>query len=182
MTRLTAIAVSLCAALAFAAESKEETQKKVDEAMQKSCELAKKNVIDNKAACASEATALEAVDCANKDQRKASDFLKVQGECLKKVKAGGAKAEEKPAEGTAAAPAEGEKKKGSHCKVIDETGAVVVEHDSEGTTIKCQGEIREKVKAAKCEPGKKLTYQYVSESAPGKEGKPVGMNITCPKK
>ena len=81
------------------------------------------------------------------------------------------------------APADGgEKKKGSHCKLVDETGAVVVEHDSEGTTIKCQGEIREKVKALKCEPGKKLSLQYIGESAPGKEGKPVPTNISCPKK
>jgi hypothetical protein len=76
----------------------------------------------------------------------------------------------------------GEKKKGSHCKVMDETGAVIAEHDSEGTTIKCQGEIREKVKAEKCEPGKKLAYQYVGEASPGKEGKPIAMNISCPKK
>jgi hypothetical protein len=86
----------------------------------------------------------------------------------------------------AAAPAEEKKtegkKKGSHCKVMDEAGAVVVEHDSEGSTIKCQSEIREKVKGEKCEPGKKLAYQYVGESAPGKEGKPIAMNITCSKK
>lgn len=74
-----------------------------------------------------------------------------------------------------------EKKSGSHCKVVDETGTLVVEHDSEGTTLKCQGEIREKVKAARCESGKKLSYQYIGESSPGREGKPVGMNITCPK-
>ena len=71
---------------------------------------------------------------------------------------------------------------GSHCRVIDETGTPVVEHDSDGTTLKCQGEIREKVKALKCEPGKKLSYQYIGESAPGREGKPVAMSITCPKK
>src|SRR5262245_37971263 len=68
-------------------------------------------------------------------------------------------------------------KKGTHCKVTDEAGAVVLEHDSEGTTIKCQGEIREKVKAEKCEPGKKLALQYVADG-----GKPIAMNISCPKK
>lgn len=71
---------------------------------------------------------------------------------------------------------------GSHCRVLDETGTLVVEHDSDGTTLKCQGEVREKVKALRCAPGKKLSYRYIGESGPGKEGKPVTMNITCPKK
>jgi hypothetical protein len=169
------------AGLMLAADSKEDAQKKVDEAMAKSCELAKKNVENNKEACADQAKAFEALDCASKESRKAVDFLKVQGECLKKVKET-AKAGA-PAEGAAGGPAgSGEKKKGSHCKVMDEAGAVLLEHDSEGTTIKCQGEIREKVKAEKCEPGKKLALQYVGESAPGKEGKPSAMNISCPKK
>ena len=30
--------------------------------------------------------------------------------------------------------------------------------------------------------GSALAFQYVGESAPGKEGKPIAMNITCPKK
>jgi len=150
----------------LAADSKEDAQKKVDEAMAKSCELAKKNVENNKEACSDQAKAFEALDCASKDSRKSVDFLKVQGECLKKVK-----------EGAKAAPASEKKAAGTHCKVTDEAGAVVLEHDSEGTTIKCQGEIREKVKAEKCEPGKKLALQYLADG-----GKPIAMNITCPKK
>ncbi len=64
----------------------------------------------------------------------------------------------------------------THCKLLDDAGAVVVEHDSAGTTVRCQGEIREKVKARRCAPGKKLQLQYVSEP-----GKPIAMTITCPK-
>lgn len=170
MKRFTAVAVSLCAAVAFAADSKEDAQKKVDEAMAKSCELSKKNVMDHKDVCAEAATALEPIDCANKDQRKSVDFLKLNVECAKKMKAGGAaKTEDKPADGAAAAPAEGgEKKKGSHCKVVDEAGAVVVEHDSEGTTIKCQGEIREKVKAASVSRGRSSRFSTWVSRSPAK--------------
>jgi hypothetical protein len=174
-----------CTALsAFAADSKEDAQKKVDEAMQQSCELAKKNVADKAAECPDESKALAAVNCADKGSRKSVDFLKLNVECAKKLKADAkaAKAEAKEAKAEAKDEKAADKKGGSHCKVMDEAGAVVLEHDSEGGSIKCQGEIREKVKASKCTPKAKLTLQYVGESAPGKEGKPIAMNITCPAK
>ena len=71
--------------------------------------------------------------------------------------------------------------KGTHCKALDETGAVQLELDSEGSSIKCMGELREKVKAEKCAPGKKLDWKFVGE-AMGKELKPTSLTITCPKK
>ena len=43
------------------------------------------------------------------------------------------------------------------------------------------GEVRELVKKEKCEPSKKLAYKFIGEAF-GKEMKPTGMNITCPRK
>jgi len=177
--------VMLCAAVlastAFAEDKKADAQAKVDAAMAQSCELTKKNVVAKKDVCVEEAATLEATDCNDKDARKKADFLKLNGTCLEKVKAaakGGAKKEE------AAAPADDKEKakgKGSHCKALDETGAVQLELDSEGGSIKCLSEIREKVKAEKCAPGKELEWKFVGESM-GKELKPSSLTITCPKK
>jgi hypothetical protein len=69
------------------ADKKADAQAKVDAAMQKSCELSKKNIDAKKDICADEATAIDAVDCADKEARKSVDFLKLGGECTKKVKA-----------------------------------------------------------------------------------------------
>ena len=69
------------------ADKKADAQAKADAAAQKSCEAAKKNVDAKKDVCADEATALEAVDCADKEGRKAVDFVKLGAECTKKVKA-----------------------------------------------------------------------------------------------
>jgi hypothetical protein len=75
----------------------------------------------------------------------------------------------------------GIKKRGTHCKALDENSAVVLEHDSDGNALKCQQEIREAVKQSRCEVGKKLNYQFVGESL-GKEMKPTPLTITCPSK
>lgn len=175
--------VMLCAAVlasaAFAEDKKADAQAKVDAAMAQSCELTKKNVVAKKDVCVEEAATLEATDCNDKDARKKADFLKLNGTCLEKVKAaakGGAKKDD-------AAPAADAKPagKGTHCKALDETGAVALELDSEGSSVKCQNELREKVKAEKCSPGKKLEWKFVGEFM-GKETKPTSLNVTCPKK
>ncbi|MFT3710984.1 MAG: hypothetical protein QM817_25440 [Archangium sp.] len=72
--------------------------------------------------------------------------------------------------------------KKSACRLMDETGTVVLQHESEGTTIKCQFEIREEIKKQRCESGKKLTFTYVGQGGTGKDLKPIQMNITCPRR
>jgi hypothetical protein len=168
MTRTTLFVALTCSTLALA-DAKEDAQKKVDEAMAQSCELAKKNVTDRRDVCADEFAMLGSVDCQSRDQRKASDFLKVNGECTRKLKEKAAPASRK------------DEKKGSHCKVVDESGAVVAELDSDGTSVKCNMELRDKVKAEKCEPGKKLEYQFIGEAL-GKETRPSAFSVTCPGK
>src|SRR5256885_1721366 len=79
--------------------------------------------------------------------------------------------------GAPAAAAMPTKKKGTHCRALDDNG-VVMEHDSEGNAIKCQTELREKLKEAKCEGGKKLVYKFVGEAL-GKEMKPTPLTVTC---
>ncbi|MFT3710202.1 MAG: hypothetical protein QM817_21455 [Archangium sp.] len=174
MNRLIVVLTFALSTLAFA-DAKEDAQKKIDEAMAQSCDLAKKNVTTNKEVCADEFAKLDPVDCQNKDQRKASDFLKVNGECTRKMKDAAKSGSLPKKEG------DGEKKKGSHCKVLDDSGTVVAELDSEGTSVKCNTEIREKVKAEKCEPGKKLEFKFIGEAL-GKETKPTNLTVTCPKK
>jgi hypothetical protein len=176
--------LSLCCTListAALADAKEDAQKKVDEAMAKSCDLAKKAISDKASTCTEENQAMSAVDCAVKEQRKTVDFLKLNGACQKKVREsiesgkGSGKSEGKAEE-------KGDKPagKGTHCKAVDgET--VVLEHDSEGSAIKCQSELREKMKAEKCEPGKKLELQFIGEAF-GKTMKPTSFTITCPRK
>lgn len=157
-----------CAWGSALAETKEEAQKTLDDALAQSCALTKKSLAAQPAACADELAAMAPVDCANRDSRKSRDFLKLNVACLARLK----DEKKKPKDaGT-----------GSGCKLLDEAGAVVLEHDSEGSTLKCQGEIREKVKALKCEPEKKLSYQYVGEGAAGKPGKPIAIKISCPAK
>ena len=181
LNALVALCVFSLSTAALAEDKKAEAQAKVDAAMAQSCELTKKNILGKKDVCAEEAATLEATDCNDKEARKKADFLKLNGTCLEKqkaaIKGGAAKKED---DKTAAAPATDEKKKGTHCKALDETGAVQLEHDSEGSSIKCQTELREKVKAEKCEPGKKLEWKFVGESM-GKEMKPTSLTITCPK-
>ena len=99
-----------------------------------------------------------------------------------KKAAAGAKAWKPLFEGTTiTASATASSSKGTKCRVVDEAGAVIAEHTSEGTSIKCMGELRELVKKEKCEPNKKLAYKFIGEAF-GKEMKPTGMNIVCPRK
>jgi hypothetical protein len=174
------LALALFALPALAQDKKEEAQAKVDAAMAEGCNTAKKLILAKKDVCAEEAAKMEPVDCATKESRKSVDFLALNSACANKQKAGASAAGAAPTKGEEKAPTSA-KKKGSHCKVLDEAGAVVAEHDSEGGSIKCMGEVREKVKAAKCEPSKKLVYSFIGEFS-GKEMKPTKMNITCPRK
>jgi hypothetical protein len=194
MKRFVIVAALALSGVAFA-DTRDAAQKKVDDAMAQSCAMAKKNIADHKDVCADEFTKIDPIDCPVKESRKTLDFLKVNGECTQKVreqaKTGGGVKKEEPASAPAtggeeakkeeAPAAGGEKKKGSHCKALDGTGAVVAEHDSEGTSIKCQGELRKKIEAERCEPGKKLAFQLVGQFM-GKETKPSSLKISCPKK
>ncbi|MBK7858477.1 MAG: hypothetical protein IPJ65_07605 [Archangiaceae bacterium] len=83
MVRALAAAVSLFAA----ADSKGDAEKKVDAAMQKSCESAKKNAAAHSDACADAVAAFEKLDCADQASRQSVDFLKLNAECAKKAKA-----------------------------------------------------------------------------------------------
>jgi hypothetical protein len=98
MKRLAVAAVLVCSSFAFAI-TKEEAQKKMDEASAKACESAK-TLVSKETACADEKAKLDAVDCANGEQRKASKYMDLNSACMKKVKTAGkgaaAKAEVAP--------------------------------------------------------------------------------------
>ncbi|MDP1824476.1 MAG: hypothetical protein Q8L48_14575 [Archangium sp.] len=64
------------------------------------------------------------------------------------------------------------------CRVLDETGAVIVAHESP----RCQTEIREMVKKQRCAPGLKLAVTFIAQGSNGKDLKPLTMNITCPRR
>jgi hypothetical protein len=154
MKRALLTATLIVSALAFA-DAKDDAQ---------SCTTAKKNVTEQKQLCADELAKLEKVDCQSDAQRKAIDFVKVSAECTRKLK--------DTSKGS---------KVGSHCKVVDDSGAIVAELDSEGTSLKCNTELRAKVKREQCEPGKKLEYQFIGEAL-GKETRPTAFTVTCPGK
>lgn len=86
MRRLIVVAVVCSGLAAFGADSKEEAQAKIDEAMQQACTLAKKNVADKAAECPDESKALGALDCSDKAARKATDFLALNVTCAKRIK------------------------------------------------------------------------------------------------
>lgn len=206
MNRMLVVAVACTSFLAFAepAKTKEEAQKMVDEGMAKSCTMAKDAITKAGDVCADEQAKVGPVDCANKDSRKSVDFLKLNGECQKKV-AGKAKSdgeaakkalkEDKPAEKkdekAEKKDEKAEEKKadakpadaatGTVCKAMDASGATVAEVTSDGTPIKCSSLLRDKLKAEKCEAGKKLEFQVLA-TWKGKEQKPSTTKITCPKK
>ncbi|MBL8909422.1 MAG: hypothetical protein JNM17_01845 [Archangium sp.] len=82
-----------------------------------------------------------------------------------------------------AVPAFADEKKGSSCRLLDDKGTEILKHDSEGTSIKCQFEIREEIKKQRCEStGQKLTFTYIGQGGTGKDLKPLQLNITCPRK
>ncbi|MEW5738492.1 MAG: hypothetical protein AB1938_06170 [Myxococcota bacterium] len=195
----------MAASSAMAEElSKEEAQRKVDQAMARSCTLAKAAITRAGDVCADEKAKMAAVDCAKKETRKGVDFLALNGTCQKKVReAVKAKGDSAKKNFTADAEAdtktdkrderdekyeefqgeaEGSKVAGptsTTCRAVDSGGATVAEVTSEGTPIKCSGVLREKVKAQKCEPGKQLEFQLFARSR-GKEQKPSTLKVTCP--
>ncbi len=191
MKRLTVLFAALAAAVAFA-DAKEDAQKKVDEAMAQSCQMAKDNIAKQAEACADENTKMQAVDCKDKASRKTQDFLKLNVECANKVKAGAkGKAEEMKKEAAARGdekkaeegkPAgEEKKKKETSCKAVDGTGATLAEATVEGTIVKCSGELNKKVRetCTEADAGQKKQYEVIGTFL-GKETKSKG-TVTCPK-
>jgi len=79
------LAAVLLAAPAFA-DKKEEAQKKMDEAAAKACQIAK-DAIAKQEACADENEKMSAVTCSDKDSRKSADYMKLNKDCMQKVKA-----------------------------------------------------------------------------------------------
>ena len=171
---LCAVTVSL---LAFA-DAKEDAQKKVDEAMAQSCQLAKDAVAKQATACADENAKLSAIDCKDKASRKTTDFLKLNGECQKKVREGAKATAEDAKKGE---PKKDEKKKETTCKAVDSTGATLAEATVEGTMVKCSLELSKKVKegCGEADAGTKKEYEAVGEVL-GKEVK-TKASVTCPK-
>lgn len=70
--------------------TKEEAQKKVDEAKKASCEIVKKQVTAKAAQCPQEAAAVAKVDCAAVASYKTADMMKLNEDCLAKSSTKGA--------------------------------------------------------------------------------------------
>jgi hypothetical protein len=164
---LVALTVLALAGLVSAQQmTKDEAQKKVNEAKKASCEIVKKQVAGRAAQCPEEAAAAAKVDCAAIASYKTDDMMKLNQDCMDKVKGAYGKAGTKS--GSSGAKAKADEPKAAAASKADTTGGkthkcramekdeVVAEAEGDGVSA-CYAALKEKLKELKCGP---LTKKY----------------------
>jgi hypothetical protein len=161
------MAVSALAGLVSAQTmTREEAQKKVDEAKKASCEIVKKQVASEAAKCPEEAAAAAKIDCADIASYKTNDMMKLNQGCIdkwsvrrdkaasKSGSSGAATKEAKPkvAEPKAAAAKKDEtaSAKTHKCRAL-EKDQVIAEAEGDGVSV-CYDALKAKLKESKCGP------------------------------
>jgi hypothetical protein len=164
------VASLVCAATLASAQSmtREELQKKADEAKKASCDIVKRQVTDRAAVCVEEAAVVAKINCADVKSYKTDELLTLNETCVKKGR---------PSRGTTAPPAAATPEKttpppaddtassgtGRRCRAL--IGEEVVTEAEGGRLTECLDTLRQKVAELKCKDAAKRTrIEYVMQS------------------